>query len=82
VTTRANQAIPDSQLDVFAELVDANESLRRSNADLRRTQLAVTQGLDALDEWTEGRLRELVEHACDELADLVDLILDGREELL
>lgn len=62
-----------------AELLVANEKLRRSNANLRRLHLAVAQGFDVLDERTEGRLRELVEQAGDELAELVDLALDGHD---
>jgi hypothetical protein len=61
------------------ELRVANERLRRSNAELRRLQRALEKGLDAIDEWSEGRLRELVEQTGDELAALVHLVLDGSE---
>lgn len=62
-----------------AELLAANERLRRSNADLRRVQRHIARGFDVLDERTEGRLRELVEQAGDELAALVDRIVDRRD---
>jgi hypothetical protein len=61
------------------ELLAANERLRRSNAELRRLQRALETGLEAIDEWSEGRLRELVEQTGDELAALVHLVLDGNE---
>jgi hypothetical protein len=72
-------ALADSEHD-RAGLRVANEKLCASNADLRRMQLAVAEGFDALDAWTEGRLREMVEEAGDELAALVDLVLDARDE--
>jgi hypothetical protein len=62
-----------------AELLAANERLRRSNADLRRVQRHVAEGFAVLDERTDGRLRELVEQAGDELAALVDRIVDRRD---
>ena len=55
-----------------AELRLSNERLQRRNADLRAFQLAVVQGFDVIDARTQGRLKELVEEAGDELAALVD----------
>jgi len=95
MATQARQAAAKissvRQLDLFASaLVESehdraglratNAKLCTSNADLRWMQLAVAEGLDALDAWTEGRLREMVEEASDELAALVDLVLDARDE--
>jgi hypothetical protein len=64
-----------------ADLRAANEGLRRANGELRRIHLTVAEGFDALDRWSAGRLREVVERAGDELAALVDLVLDDSEEL-
>lgn len=62
------------------ELRLANERLQRRNADLQAFQLAVVQGFDVIDERTQGRLKELVEEAGDELATLVDDALDDPTE--
>ncbi len=50
----------------------ANELLQRKNAELRTLQIAVAQGFNVIDERTQGRLRELIEQAGDDLAALVD----------
>ena len=50
----------------------ANELLQRKNAELRTLQVAVAQGFNVIDERTQGRLRELIEQAGDDLAALVD----------
>jgi hypothetical protein len=57
----------------------ANELLQRKNAELETLQLAVTQGFNFIDERTEGRLRELVEQAGDDLAALVEETFDTRD---
>jgi hypothetical protein len=62
------------------ELRVANERLQRRNAQLQAVQLAVEDGFDWIDERTQGRLRELVEEAGDELAALVDEALDEPTE--
>lgn len=56
----------------------ANEKLQRTNASLRTLQIAVAQGFNLIDERTQGRLRELVEEAGDDLAALVDETLDDE----
>jgi hypothetical protein len=61
------------------ELRLANERLQRRNADLQALQLAVAQGLEVINERTQGRLQELVEEAGDELAGLVDDALDDED---
>jgi len=61
------------------ELAVANQRLRPANAELERLQRATADGLGALDQHTQGRLRELVERAGDELAALIDLVLNNRE---
>jgi len=58
------------------ELHVANQELQRANADLRMLQIAVAQGFNLIDERTQGRLRELVEEAGDDLAALVAETLD------
>jgi hypothetical protein len=63
------------------ELLAANQRLRGSNAELRRLQMALESELDAIDEWSAGQLRELVEQTGDDLAALVQIILDGSEGL-
>jgi hypothetical protein len=87
VASQATKEFPARRFDVFAEwereraaLRAANKRLQASNADLRRMQLAVAAGFDALDDWTDGVLRGLVERSGDELAALVDLVLDACEE--
>ncbi|MEJ7569221.1 MAG: hypothetical protein WKF41_13255 [Gaiellaceae bacterium] len=57
----------------------ANEKLQRTNASLRTLQVVVAQGFDLIDERTQGRLRELVDEAGDDLAALVDETLDDVE---
>lgn len=58
------------------ELHRANSRLQRANAELQTLQLAVAQGFNLIDERTQGRLRELVQQAGDDLAALVDETLD------
>lgn len=60
-----------------AELLITNERLQRRNAELQALELAVEEGFDWIDERTQGRLRDLVEEAGDELAALVDEMLDA-----
>jgi hypothetical protein len=77
------------QLDLLAEsvadsgrtraLAVGDETLRRPNAELEQLQRATADGLGALDKHTQGRLRELIEHAGDELAALIELVLNNRE---
>jgi hypothetical protein len=56
----------------------ANERLQRKNAELRTLQIAVAQGFNLIDERTQGRLRELIEQAGDDLVALVDeTVIDG-----
>ena len=54
------------------ELNFANERLQRKNAELQVLRLAVAQGFNFIDERTQGRLRELIEEAGDDLVALVD----------
>lgn len=58
------------------ELRVANERLQRTNVSLRTLQVTVAQGFNLIDERTQGRLRELVEEAGDDLAALVAETLD------
>jgi len=62
------------------ELLAADARLRDADAELRRLQGALEQGLDAIDACSNGRLRKLVEQIGDELAALVDLVLETSEE--
>jgi hypothetical protein len=57
----------------------ADEELRRPNGELERLQRATADTLGSLDQHTQGRLRELIEHAGDELAALIELVLNNRE---
>ena len=92
MTKHSTSAATDSagQLDLLAEsptapertgadLTIANEKLRHQNSELERLQRATADGLGALDQHTQGRVRELIEHAGDELAALIDLVLKNRE---
>jgi hypothetical protein len=58
------------------ELRVANSRLQQTNAELRTLQLAIAQGFNLIDERTQGRLRELVQQAGDDLAALVDETID------
>ena len=49
-----------------------NAKLERKNLELRMVQIAVAQGFTLVDERTQGRLREIVIQAGDDLAALVD----------
>lgn len=73
VAFRAN-----SSTRVRDALLEANGNLRRRNTDLEAMHQAVLQGLDVIDERTQGRLWELFEETGDELAELVDEALDDR----
>jgi hypothetical protein len=59
-------------------LLEANGNLRRRNTDLEAMHQAVLQGLDVIDERTQGRLWELFEETGDELAELIDEAVDDR----
>jgi hypothetical protein len=50
----------------------ANERLQRKNAEMRTLQIAVAHGFNLIDDRTQGRLRELIEEAGDDLVALVD----------
>lgn len=84
-TERSATTGSPGQLDLLAgserirELPVASERPRRSNPELEQLQRATAGSLDALDPHTQGRLRELIEHAGDELAALVELVLNNRE---
>src|SRR6266496_4360367 len=55
------------------ELEVENAELERRNADLEAERAAVVDGFDWIDEQTAGRLRNLLEAAGVELADLADM---------
>jgi hypothetical protein len=65
-----NRALAESE-GMRSELEVANERLLRTNANLRMLQIAVAQGFNLIDERTQGRLRQIVEEAGDDLAALV-----------
>jgi uncharacterized protein HemX len=58
----------------------ANTELRRRNGELEARRLAIESALDAIDDRTQGRLRELIEENGDELAEFVDDALDESSE--
>jgi hypothetical protein len=62
-----------------SELQTANEQLRRSNAELRLLLHAVAEGFEALNEWSNGRLHELIRQGAEELAAQIYSILDGND---
>jgi len=74
-----HRALAESERAQY-ELDAANETLQRSNTDLRALQLAVVQGFALIDERSQGRLRELIEDVGDEFAALVDEALDRSAE--
>jgi hypothetical protein len=73
------QALADSER-ARNELHLANERLQRKNAELEALELAVREAFEWIDEQTQGRLRELVEEAGEDLAALVDDALDEPGE--
>ena len=73
------QLDPLAESERTGELPVANETPRRSSAELEQLQRATVGSLGALDTHTQGRLRELIEHAGDELAALIELVLNNRE---
>ena len=66
-----NQVLTDSQ-QARRNLGAANAKLESKNLELRMVQIAVAQGFTLVDERTQGRLREIVIQAGDDLAALVD----------
>lgn len=84
-TGRSTTTGSPGQLDLLAEsertgeLPVANETPCRSNAEVEQLQRETVGSLGALDPHTQGRLRELIEHAGDELAALIELVLNNRE---
>jgi hypothetical protein len=70
---------PAAPVHTHAELTVANEKLRHGNSELERLQRATADGLGVLDQHTQGRVRELIERAGDELAALIELVLKNRE---
>ena len=75
--TAKRPAGPSGRSDT--ELLAAAEEHRLSPADLQRLREATVAGLELLDRQTNGELRLLVEQACDELAALVDRVLEAKE---
>jgi hypothetical protein len=55
------------------------QELCRPSGELEQLQRATADTLGSLDQHTQGRLRELIEHAGDELAALIELVLNNRE---
>ena len=66
-----NQVLTESKQE-RRSLHAANAKLERKNLELRMVQIAVAQGFTLVDERTQGRLREIVIQAGDDLAALVD----------
>lgn len=60
------------------ELQTANH-LGRSNAELRLLLHAVAEGFEALNEWSNSHLHELVRQGAEELAAQIYSILDGND---
>ena len=80
----------DDQLDLLSESAQepklapteptvTDQELREQGGELERLQRATADSLGALDQHTQGRLRELIEHAGDELAALIELVLNNRQ---
>ena len=66
-----NQVFAESQ-QARRDLTATKVKLERKNLELRMVQIAVAQGFTLVDERTQGRLREIVIQAGDDLAALVD----------
>jgi hypothetical protein len=65
--------VEQARRDLHAE----NGRLERQNLELRMVQIAVAHGFILVDERTQGRLRQIVTQAGDDLAALVDEALDS-----
>jgi hypothetical protein len=76
MTSHAEQAT----IDLVRHLRTENSELRRSNAELRFLLNALADGFEAINDWSGGRLRELVEQGAKDMARLVDLLVDENEE--
>jgi hypothetical protein len=70
---RALVEAEQARRDLHAE----NGRLERQNLELRMVQIAVAHGFILVDERTQGRLRQIVTQAGDDLAALVDEALDS-----
>lgn len=70
-----DQALADSER-ARDELDRANAELQKSNAALRTTRVILAQAFELIDERTAGGLRNLVQDAGSDIADLVDRALD------
>jgi hypothetical protein len=57
-----------------------NAELERRNAELEAQHAAIVDGFEWVDEQTAGRLRDLLEAAGTELADLAEAVLDDDRE--
>lgn len=64
------------------ELQTANDHLRRSNTARRLLLQAVAEGFEALNQWSNSRLHELVRQAAEQLAAQIYSILDGNDHQL
>lgn len=71
------RALIDSERGRSEALLE-NQRLHRSKAELVRLNVRVAQGFEVLDEQSQGRLRQVVEEACDELTAFVDRLVEGR----
>ena len=71
-----NRALVEAE-QARRDLHAANGKLERQNLELRMVQIAVAQGFILVDERTQGRLRQIVTQAGDDLAALVDEALDS-----
>ena len=58
----------------------ATDRLQRKNAELKTLQISVAQGLRVRDKRTQGRLRQVVEAAGNDLAALVDEAFEGETD--
>ena len=68
---RLDRALADAER-ARDELADANEDLARANAQIQAVHIAYADLLNLTDERTRGRVRELIEDAGEDLAELLE----------
>jgi hypothetical protein len=68
---RLDRALADAER-ARDELGDANEDLARANAQIQAVHIAYADLLNLTDERTRGRVRELIEDAGEDLAELLE----------
>ena len=76
---RLGRALADAER-ARDELADANQDLARANAQIQAVHIAYADLLNLTDERTHGRVRELIEDAGEELAELLEAEMERERQ--